>query len=165
MQKYFAETMPVRSSLALNLEKLDANQEFKMPNKLWETSRAPTASQMFSPDEQRGRNLSPIDEKRQGAQSARGNLKTMKERFQSSQIKKQQATPVQPAPTIYERSLNFSTLLCPYCSRKFSEKAGSRHIVHCKEKAELKKYKEGTPKTKTSKPSSNPSNIISDVTS
>ena len=57
------------------------------------------------------------------------------------------------APSIYERSQKLSNALqCPYCNRKFSEKAGSRHIAYCKEKAELLRYKESTPKTKIQKP-------------
>lgn len=142
----------MKQSLALNLGQLnDANQDYVTPYKHPQTTRGPTSSQMFSPDEQRGRNLSPIEEKRQGAQSARGNFKSMKERLQSSQSKKL-ATPTPAIPTIYERSQKFSSILCPYCNRKFSEKAGSRHIAYCKEKAELQKFKEGTPKTKIPKP-------------
>jgi hypothetical protein len=49
-----------------------------------------------------------------------------------------------------------NAILCPYCNRKFSEKAGSRHIAYCKEKAELQKFKEGTPKTKIPKPTATP---------
>ena len=40
--------------------------------------------------------------------------------------------------SIYERSTNASTVLCKYCFRKFNEKAGERHIAHCKEKHEKK---------------------------
>ena len=77
----------------------------------------------------------------------------MKERFQNSASQKKLAKPSTNATSIYERAQqNLNSVQCPYCNRKFSEKAGTRHIAYCKEKAELLKFKESTPKTKIQKP-------------
>ena len=70
----------------------------------------------------------PEDRQRAGAQSARG---------MKSSSKKPDNRPGTATVSIYERSQKFSHIQCPYCNRKFSEKAGSRHIAYCKEKAEL----------------------------
>lgn len=37
--------------------------------------------------------------------------------------------------SLLERSSNFSNTKCPYCYRRFNQKASERHIPICKEKA------------------------------
>ena len=48
-----------------------------------------------------------------------------------------------PHGNVLERSQKFSHILCPYCYRNFCEKAGARHIEHCREKAKLRFFKKG----------------------
>lgn len=48
-----------------------------------------------------------------------------------------------PHGNVLERSQKFSNILCPYCYRHFCEKAGARHIEHCREKAKLRYFQKG----------------------
>ena len=48
----------------------------------------------------------------------------------------------QPQESIVEKSKQFSSLECPYCLRKFSQKAAQRHIDYCKQKYLEKKREE-----------------------
>ena len=36
-----------------------------------------------------------------------------------------------PASKPMNDEVPFGMVLCPHCGRKFSEKSGSRHIIHC----------------------------------
>lgn len=42
-----------------------------------------------------------------------------------------------------ESSTKNANIECPHCGRKFNEKAASRHIAYCREKAILNAYKAG----------------------
>jgi len=66
-----------------------------------------------------------------------------------------------PHGNVLERSQKFSNILCPYCYRNFCEKAGSRHIEHCREKAKLRYFQKGHA-VKNARPDSRGSNAGGD---
>ena len=118
---------------------------FATPFKSAQTPRAQSSQQaMFSPHFGAGDQLQTIEEKTQptvpvtaralGAKnyltSGSGRLSSLKKDSNLNHA------------SVYERASGFAKVQCPYCGRKFAEKASQRHIEHCKEKFLLKQRQE-----------------------
>lgn len=60
----------------------------------------------------------------------------------TSRLAKPSAVTATSSQSAMERYQTFSALVCPFCTRKFNEKAYQRHVDYCKSKAEEKAREE-----------------------
>ena len=89
--------------------------------------------------------LSPIEEKIAKALNKNSSVKkmnTMPTRIGEGSNTRSQVM-LTNRTSIMESSTKNANIECPHCGRKFNEKAASRHIAYCREKAILNAYKAG----------------------